>query len=99
MTTAEMKKILAKKLKDENTYFTAADISIKKSGERYRIVIKDYEHIPFEMYFTDDDDYFGFEVWVKNCFEDENIIYTNSKKEYKIKNALIQLGYYIGTRF
>ena len=32
MTTKEMKEILAKKLKDENTYFTMSDISIKKAN-------------------------------------------------------------------
>ena len=32
MTTKEMKEILAKKLKDENTYFTMLDISIKKKA-------------------------------------------------------------------
>lgn len=98
MTIADMKNILADKLKEENTYFTAADISIEKNGERYKIIIKDYEHIPFEMYFTNDD-YFGSEVWVKECFSGEHIIYVDSKKEHNIKSALIQLGYYIGTRF
>lgn len=97
MTTNEMKTILADKLKAENTYFTKSDISIKKHGEKYKIVIKDYEHIPFTMSFNFDD-YFGFTVWVTND-SFKTIAFVDSKKEYDIKTALIQLGYYIGTRF
>ena len=97
MTANDMKNILAKKLKDENTYFTKSDISIKKQGKKYKIVIKDYEHIPFQMAF-DYDDYFGFIVWVHNDSL-KTIAYVDSKKDYDIESALIQLGYYIGTRF
>lgn len=97
MTTAEMKNILANKLKDEDTYFTKSHISIRKHGEEYKIVIKDYEHIPFTMKF-EYDDYFGFCVWVTND-SFKNIVFVESKKDYDIETALIRLGYYIGTRF
>lgn len=97
MTTAEMKEILANKLHEENTYFTKSDISIKKQGKAYKIVIKDYEHIPFKMSF-DYDDYFGYMVMIAND-SFKIIAYVDSKKDYDIESALIQLGYYIGTRF
>lgn len=96
MTTAEAKNILADKLKAENCYFTKQDISIRKQGEVYKIIIADYEHIPFTLK-TEYDDYFGFCVMVNA--NDENIIFIDSKKDYDFKTALIELGYYIGTRF
>lgn len=98
MTTAEMKNILAKKLKDENTYFTKSHINIKKLGEGYKIIIKDYEHIPFKMNFSFDN-YFGYQVWIRDMCEGCNIIFVDSKKNYDIETALIHLGYYISTRF
>lgn len=97
MTTAEMKKVLADKLKAENSYFTVSDISIRKHGEKYKIIIKDYEHIPFTMSF-EYDDYFGYMVMI--CNDSFKIIsFVESKKDYDIANSLINLGYYIGTRF
>ena len=73
-------------------------IKCKKCGNDYRIVIKDYEHIPFVMSF-DFDDYFGYTVWIKDMSENRYIISVDSSKDYDIKTALIRLGYYIGTRF
>lgn len=98
MTTAEMKQILADKLHDESAYFTKSHISINKQKDTYKIVIKDYEHIPFKMSFGYDD-YFGYTVWIRDMFEGCNIIFVDSAKDYDIKTALIRLGYYIGTRF
>ena len=99
MKTAEMREILFKKLQDEETNFSKSEISIKKNrNNTYTIVIKGYEHIPFTMSF-EEDDYFGFIVYVKDEFEERNIIFVDSKEEYRIDRALIQLGYYIGTRF
>lgn len=96
MTTKEMKDILATKLHDEGCYFTKSDISIRKSGNNYKIIIKDYEHMPFTVKF-ETDDYFGFCVLV---YADKyNIIFVDSKRKYDIETALIRLGYYIGTRF
>lgn len=94
-----MREILFKKLQDEETNFSKSEISIKKNrNNTYTIVIKGYEHIPFTMSF-EEDDYFGFIVYVKDEFEERNIIFVDSKEEYRIDRALIQLGYYIGTRF
>ena len=45
MKTSEMKQILFDKLQAENCYFQKSDISIRKSGNNYKIVIADYEHI------------------------------------------------------
>lgn len=98
MNVNDMKNILAKKLKEENTYFTKSHISMKKQGESYKIVIKDYEHIYFKMTLSYDD-YFGYEVWIYDSFDDCNIIYVDNKEKYDIENALIQLGYHIGNTF
>lgn len=96
MTTNEMKTILYNKLQDENCNFSKSDISIRKDGETYKIIIKDYEHCPFRMSF--EYDYCcGYIVYL--YIDKTNVIYVDSKKDYDIKTALIELGYYIGTRF
>jgi hypothetical protein len=93
-----MKDIIAAKLKDEGTYFTKSHISIKTITNGYRITIKDYEHIPFKV-ILEKDDYFGYEVWVKEELDNQFIIFKTSKKEYPIFETLLSLGYYIGTHF
>lgn len=99
MTTKEMKEILAAKLKSEGTYFTKSYISIRKIKNGYRIVIKDYEHIPFTIY-MEEDDYFGYCVFVRGVQDEwDDLVFSHSKKEYPLENALLNLGYYIGTRF
>ena len=97
MTTAEMKEVLASKLKEEGTYFTKSHISIKKAGNGiYKIVIKDYEHIPFIMS-EEYDDYFGYILYIEA--NDHNIAFIDSKKSFDYQTAMIRLGYYIATRF
>lgn len=103
MTTNEMKRILTQKLNDEGCYCKYSDISIRKHGDRFRVVVRDYEHFPFEIY-TEDDDYFGFCVWVTapagpDYGEESIITFTDSKRDYDFRSALLRLGYYIGTRF
>lgn len=98
MTVKEMKRVLADKLKAENTYFTMSDISIRKHGDSYKIVIKDYEHIPFKMSF-EHDDYFGYCVYIKELFDNHLLIFVDDAFEYDIHHALIRLGYYIGNTF
>ena len=98
MTTSEMKNILFQKLQDEGCYFKKSDISIRQTKEGYKVVIKDYEHIPFTIT-TEQDEYFGYIVYVNDDFEEKNIIFVDSKKDYDFTSALIRLGYYIGTRF
>ena len=96
MTANDMKNVLFNKLCDENCSFVKSDISIRKQNDNYKIIIKDYEHIPFKMTF-EKDEYFGHIVYV---YADEKcIIFVDELDYYDIKNALIQLGYYIGTRF
>lgn len=98
MTTNEMKDILATKLQEEGTYFTKSDISITQSTKGYKVVIKDYEHIPFAIHLTDDD-YLGHCVYVTTPFEEDAITFRCSKREYPLFEAILSLGYYIGTRF
>ena len=98
MTTTEMKEILLNKLKEEETNFKKSDILIRKTSKGYKIVIKGYEHIPFEMT-TEKDDYFGFIVYINEKYENTNIIAVDNKKDYNFKKALINLAYYIGSRF
>lgn len=112
MTNKEMKNVLVSKFKDENCNFSMKDISIVKMSEKitddfnnevercqtgFIMTIKDYEHIPFTMV-LEEDEYFGFIVMIENDFDDYTI-FVDCKKEYDIERALIQLGYYIATRF
>lgn len=105
MTTKEMKEILAKKLKDENTYFMESDISIRKKehGNKdisYKIVIKDYEHITFIL---DIKNNYEVEPYICIYYKEGDfkamIIYDDFRGDKDIESALINLGYYIGTRF
>lgn len=105
ITNAEIRNTLVQKFADENCYFTAKDIIITKEGDSKWITIKDYEHCPFKLH-TEDDDYFGHIVWIYRYdhFDGEttfanNIVFCDSKYEYKFTNALVQLGYYIASRF
>lgn len=101
MKTTEMKEILYNKLKAENTYFTKQDINIKTVNEnKYIITIKDYEHINFRMTLSIDEN--EYEVTISQYYNnkfDELVSYQTSRKAYDIEYALIELGYYIGTRF
>lgn len=98
MKIAEMKQILAKKFKDEGCCFIKQDIIIEKGNNKYYIKIKDFEHILFTMFFGEPDGYFDYVVQIINTFDDD-YIYTESKNGYDIESALIELGYYIATRF
>lgn len=93
---SEMGNILFSKLQDKGCYFKKSDISIKKVTDYVEIVIKDYEHVPFKMR-AEKDDYFGYLVTIDSPYG--NVAFVESKTSYDYKNALIQLGYYIGTRF
>ena len=98
MTTNELKDILAGKLAAEGTYFTKDDIKATKKGNGFKVVIADYEHIPFAIH-MEEDDYFGKIVYVTTPFEEDAITFRCSKKEYPLFEAILSLGYYIGTRF
>lgn len=98
MTVNEIKTILAQKLKDEECSFKKSDIIVKKTNNGFIITIKEYEHCPFKMTF-DEDEYFGFEVWIYDTFNEEMIAFTDSKKDYDVKSALLSLGYTIANTF
>jgi hypothetical protein len=98
MTINEMKSILAQKLASEGTYFTEKHISIRTRTNGYRITIEDYEHIPFNLT-LEEDEYFGKCVFIGTPFDDESVSFRHSKKDYPIYEALLDLGYYIGSRF
>lgn len=98
MTTNELKDILAQKLHEEGTYFTKSHIKATKTKNGFKVVIEDYEHIPFAIHMTEDD-YFGKVVYVTTPFEESSITFRCSKKEYPLFEAILSLGYYIGSRF
>ncbi len=98
MSIKEMKDILYQKLKDENCCFKKDDISIASENGVTTIFIKDYEHIPFEIT-EEKDDVFGYVLWVKELCDGEVIEMIDSSKGYLYRDALITIGYYIGTRF
>ena len=97
MNANEIKSILAEKFADEGCGFRKSDIKVNRRGNKTTIVIKDYEHIPFEIN-AEEDDYFGYCLWIKNCWSEEISLY-DSKREYPWKEALLNLGYYIASRF
>lgn len=96
MSTKEMKEVLFQKLQDEECCFAKSDLSVTKHGEDVKVVVKGYEHCPFTIK-TEEDDYFGFILYVY-C-DDEAIDFLDNKKEYEWERAIIHIGYYIGTRF
>jgi hypothetical protein len=101
MTTKELKDILADKLKSEGTYFTKKHIHATKTKTGFKVIIDDYEHIPFTIH-MEEDDYFGKCVFVQtpyDCEAEECIAFRYSKNEYPLYEAILCLGYYIGTRF
>ena len=110
MKIKEMKEILSKKLKDENTYFEKSDISIRKSEHirrgdtckdyTYKIVIKDYEHITFVINIRNN---YGVDPYICVYYKEDDfqtmIIYDDFRGDKDIENTLIILGYFIATRF
>ena len=98
MTTNEIKATLAEKLHDEGTYFKKSDISVKSTKTGYRIVIKDYEHIPFTVT-LEEDDCLGKCVSIHTPFEDDCIVFNCATYDYPLWTSILSLGYYIGSRF
>lgn len=98
MTTNELKEILAFKLREEGTYFTKKHIHARKTKTGFKVVIEDYEHIPFNIN-IEEDDYFGKCVFIQSPYETEVISFRYSKKEYPLFESILYLGYYIGSRF
>ena len=106
LTTKEMKQILAEKLKAENTYFTIKDIHMtkqaRKHNDSYKVFIADYEHIIFTIEFiTDEDNKKEIALWKQYKASKRKTLMLLEEKhnEEAIKNVLLYLGYYIGSRF
>ena len=99
MNVEDMKNILAQKLKDEKSYFTKADIDIKKHGKTYQIIVKGFEHIPFRMELSHNEEDFEYVVAIFDTFDNCNIIFLENPKKYDIEDALMQLGYHIAMCF
>ena len=98
MTTNEIKTTLADKLQSEGTYFRKSDISVKSTKTGYRIVIKDYEHIPFTVT-LEEDDYFGKCVYINTPFDEDCVVFNSATNDYPLWTSILSLGYYIGSRF
>lgn len=98
MKTSEMKKILLNKLHDENlTHLKLKDISIRKvTADHYEVQIEDYT--PYRMRLFEDE-FRGkkeYTVMVVDDTFDSVVAFTESKKDFRIEDVLIQLGYWIG---
>lgn len=106
MTSREIKETLAYKLRNEGwTGNIESLISVRKDKDATWITIKDYEHIQFKLT-QEIDNYFGkivqvFEYWRDGdkLEQGDCISFVDSKREYKVEEALLQLGYHIGTTF
>ena len=100
LSVSMMKQILADKLKAENCYFTKKDIHIQKVHDsKYAIYIAGYEHIIFYLrLFFEDNEHIVFISNKDMRYNDESIM-VESKNNYDYESALIELGYYIATRF
>jgi hypothetical protein len=94
-----LKDLLVEKLEAENCYFTKKDISISSVNNKHKIVVKDYEFCPFEVTY-DNDEFFEHCVTVWNK-ETNTIIHMaeGNSWEDSQREAMLYLGYYIGTRF
>ena len=97
-TIDEMKLILAQKFEDEECCFTQEDITIEEQDNGLKIIIKDFEHCPISIS-KEKDDYFGYVLYVKDECEEEIIGMYNSRRDYPYTEALINIGYYIASRF
>ena len=97
----EMRNILYNKLQDEGSGFKKSEIIIKKKGDKYTFQIAGYEPTWFSMTF-EQDDYFGYIVWAHEWYNqsrEDEVAFVTSKRSYNVKQAIIELGYYIATRF
>lgn len=100
MTVKEMKEVLTNKFEDEGCCFKKSDITIHKTKKGYEVIIKDYEHIPFDVVLVhDEDEYFPYIVMVNARDWERGIAFTDGKHDYDLRRAMIELGYYVATRF
>lgn len=106
LTVPEIKQLLLDKLVDEGWDNVRADQVIvkKKTPEQYTIQIKDYEHLTFLIELEEDDD--EYQVWYQAYYTEfpadvEFRDYVISAYSYiePEKEAIKNIGYYIGTHF
>ena len=115
MNNMQMRKILADKLKDEQSGFGWADIALEKQPVEYdediavwRIVMQGYEHIHFIIHISKTET-FGNEVWAsEKCYMDGEEVSTDivamedSKKlehDTLLRSVLLRIGYRIANTF
>lgn len=106
MSIEKMKSILVQKFKGENCSFTKNDIIIKKATDtHYQIHIKDYEHIVFNMFlyedafFNEKGEMYIVHITSEDMKQFDESIYIETLTNFDIESALIELGYYIASRF
>ena len=104
----EIKAIMAKKFKAENSMFTEEDIKITDVGGHIEIQIKDYEHVLFKVFPEKHDCDFMVKYGVatyeympfsKDPDASECVSYYGSDKAYPLKEAFVHLAYYISITF
>lgn len=93
-----MKTVLYEKLHGEGCCFKKSDISIRKIPGGYKITIKDYEHIPFRVT-IDHDACIGAYIAVERMDDDSTVMFTDGTDDRHMKEAMLNLGYYIASRF
>ena len=103
MTSVEMKDILYKKLQDEGCYFKKKDISVKRSGRDVVFEIAGYEHCPFTL-MVEEDEFFAMGYIVMATIPEEGtvadeIVKNKENLDRAIRDVIVRIGYYIGTRF
>lgn len=98
MNSNDMKNALYEKLHDEGCYFKKSDISIRKIANGFKITIKDYEHIPFRVW-VDSDDCIGEYIAVERMDDESTVAFVDGADDRHMKEALLDLGYYIASRF
>lgn len=92
MNTTELKQLLFNKLQSEQTTFKKSDIHISKTNEnKYTITLKDFEPINFKLNVSIED--VTISKYYNNEFCELVTLADNTNE------AILYLGYYIGTRF
>jgi len=99
MNIEKIKSALAKKFKDEQSGFTKKDIIIEKvNNNEIWIKMRGYEILPISVK-QSKDDYFGYVLFIRDIFNDELIEMCESKTNYPWDEAMLEIGYYIASRY
>ena len=102
-TVKEMKDVLYSKLKDEGCGFNRKDLHLTPTDYGFKLIVEDYETSTFFIHF-EYDEYFGYIVQVDCGSEEypedyECISFETSHKMIDLHTALMDIGYYVATRF